>query len=52
MTEQPADPIDAMAKLLDLELPEACRPGVAANLDLLAQHVRILDDYLKGEDAA
>jgi hypothetical protein len=35
-----------VAKLLNLEIPEACRPGIEANLVLLHYHANILDDYL------
>ncbi len=32
----------ARAAELSLPIPAACRPGVVANLDLLAQHARVL----------
>ena len=35
--------IDAAARLLALELPEACREGVARNLDLLRSHLAIVE---------
>ena len=33
------------AVLLGLDIPDACRAGVAANLDLLAAHARLLADF-------
>ena len=30
--------LDALAALVRLDLPQACRPGVLANLELLAGH--------------
>ncbi|TYC89211.1 AtzG-like protein [Novosphingobium sp. BW1] len=38
--------IDAVAAAVGLPIPEACRPGVEANLELLASHVR----RMRGED--
>ena len=35
--------IDAAAARLALALPEACREGVAQNLELLAHHLRIVE---------
>jgi hypothetical protein len=35
--------IDAAARLLALDLPEACREGVAQNLDLLRSHLAIVE---------
>lgn len=52
MTEQPGDWLDETAKLLALDLPEVCREGVVANLELLARHARILDDHLLAGDEA
>ena len=51
MTDEPPNPIDDAAARLGLHLPQACREGVAANLDLLARHARILDDYLEKDRA-
>ncbi|MBW8882230.1 MAG: DUF4089 domain-containing protein [Asticcacaulis sp.] len=51
MTEQAGDRIEETAKMLGLDLPEACREGVAANLDLLTRHVKVLDDVLDRDDA-
>ncbi|ESQ91247.1 hypothetical protein ABAC460_06695 [Asticcacaulis sp. AC460] len=51
MQEPTHDRIAETARALGLDLPEACRPGVLANLDLLAQHAKVLDDYLAGDDA-
>ena len=35
--------IDAAARILALALPEACREGVAQNLDLLRSHLAIVE---------
>lgn len=51
MQEPTHDRIAETAKALGLDLPEACRSGVQANLELLAQHARVLDDYVAGDDA-
>ncbi len=34
-----------LARLIDLDLPEACVPGVQANLEALAQHWRIVEGF-------
>ena len=36
--------VDELAEVLGLDLPEACREGVVANLELLAKHAQVLDD--------
>ncbi len=41
MTDNPA--LFAMAEMLGLDLPEACLPGIAQNLELLRSHVAVLD---------
>ncbi len=40
--------IEVAAGLLDLVVPDHCRAGVIANLDLLHSHLRVLDRF--GED--
>ncbi len=52
MASQPTDtgvPVydDGAAQRLGFEPPEACRPGIEANLALLDQHARLLLDYLR-----
>jgi hypothetical protein len=41
--------VESAAKLLQLEVPEPCREGVAANVALLATHARILDQWREEE---
>jgi hypothetical protein len=36
----------ALAALIGLDLPDACRAGVAQNLELLRSHLRRLDEAL------
>jgi len=45
------DVIDASARLLGLELPPACRAGVAQNLVLLRGHMAILEAAPDESDA-
>jgi hypothetical protein len=40
---------ESAAKLLELEVPEPCREGVAANFALLATHARSLDRWSEEE---
>ncbi len=42
--------IDQAAAMLGLDIPDACRDGIAANLDLLARHAKILESYLADQD--
>ncbi|MEQ1828862.1 MAG: hypothetical protein ABL921_23060 [Pirellula sp.] len=35
-----------VAKLLDIDFPDECLPGIEANLQLLQYHARILDAYI------
>jgi hypothetical protein len=44
--------IDA-SDFLKISIPEECRQGIEANLDLLKSHARILDAYMArlGKDA-
>lgn len=35
-------PLSAALALLDLDLPPQCVPGVRANLELLREHLRVL----------
>jgi len=39
------------AGLLRLDVPPACHEGVEANLKLLAQHARTLEDWLDRQEA-
>ncbi len=41
-----------LAALLDIDLPEACRPGVAANLEALAGHLRLVEAFQPPEPEA
>ena len=52
MASQPTDtgvPVydDGAAQRLGFAPPEACRPGIEANLALLDQHASLLFDYLR-----
>ena len=38
-----------LARLIDLDLPEACVPGVEANLAALAQHWRTVEGFVLPE---
>lgn len=40
-----AEDLNALAALVDMELPEECAPGVRANLQLLAEHMRNLEAF-------
>jgi len=52
MSDEPDDILSAFAaSLLRLDVPPACRDGVEANLKLLAQHARTLEDWLKRAEA-
>ena len=42
--------IDAAARILALALPEACREGVAQNLELLRSHLAIVEACPAGDD--
>lgn len=42
--------IEVAAGLLDLTVPDHCRAGVIANLDLLHSHLRVLDQVGEGGD--
>ena len=42
----------AMAEMLGLDLPEACLPGIAQNLDLLRHHIAVLDAAPPAPEAA
>ncbi len=44
--------IDAAARILALELPEACRVGVAQNLDLLRSHLAVVEACPAEDDPA
>lgn len=53
MTEGDTHDLERMAALLALTIPEACVPGIVANLDLLKNHARVLEAYLEqGEKAS
>ncbi len=44
VTEQ-KDPLLFAAAILGIDVPEACRDGIAASLTLLETHARILDRF-------
>jgi hypothetical protein len=44
-SNQPPTHLD-IAKLLPFEIPDECRAGVEANLELMGHHARIVDAYL------
>jgi hypothetical protein len=39
-----AEIVAALAEALAIDLPEACLPGVAANVRLLRRHIAVLRD--------
>ena len=41
-TEDAAAGADAIARWLGIEIPEACRDGVAANLAILTRHMAVV----------
>ncbi len=43
--------IDAAARILGIAVPEACREGIAQNLDLLRRHVAVLEACPPDADA-
>jgi len=52
MSEEPDDLLSVFAAgLLRLDVPPACRDGVEANLKLLAQHARTLEDWIDRQEA-
>ncbi len=52
MTADDSNDLERMAALLALTIPEACVPGIIANLDLLKSHARVLEAYLEQEAQA
>ena len=46
------DAIDSVAAILELEIPETCRDGVAANLILLQGHFAVVAAVLTEKDIA
>jgi len=51
MNEKPEDALSVFAGLLRLDVPPACRDGVEANLRLLADHARTLENWLDRTEA-
>ncbi len=50
--EDGLEAIEAAARILGLDVPEACREGVTANLALLQSHVAVLATASAEDEAA
>lgn len=45
-----AEPEVELTAFLGFDIPDACRPGIAANLKLLQTHAAVLDAYILAEE--
>lgn len=45
------DPLPDAARLIGLDIPPECLPGVRGALDALAEHLRIVDEGESTDDA-